>query len=193
MKRSEAGFTLVELMVSLVIFGMLSAAGVALLSFSVRAQEAAEGRLGDLAQLRRATTLMAADLGQVAARLHRDEAGAPLPAFTGGATMLGFVRRGWENVDGARRSSLQRVEYRVVSGKLERVSWPMVDGGPPRAAAVMLDDVRTIAFRYRMPTGDWRDRWDPEEADDLPLVVEMVADAQGSGVTRQLFFTGRGW
>jgi general secretion pathway protein J len=52
----EAGFTLVELMVSLMIFGMLSAAGVALLSFSVRAQEAAESRLGDLAQLRRATT-----------------------------------------------------------------------------------------------------------------------------------------
>jgi hypothetical protein len=44
-----------------------------------------------------------------------------------------------------------------------------------------------------MPTGDWRDRWDPEEADDLPLAVELVIDAEGHGVTRQLFFTGRGW
>jgi general secretion pathway protein J len=192
-KRSEAGFTLVELMVSLMIFGMLSAAGVALLSFSVRAQEAAETRLGELAQLRRATTLMAADLGQAAARMHRDENGAQLPAFTGGGTMLGFVRRGWENVDGVRRSSLQRVEYRVSGGRLERVSWPMVDGGPPRAAVALLDDVRTVAFRYRMPTGDWRDRWDPEELDDLPLAIEMVAETKGSGVTRQLFLTGRGW
>jgi general secretion pathway protein J len=189
----EAGFTLVELMVSLMIFGMLSAAGVALLTFSVRAQEAAESRLGLLSQWRRASTLMSADLGQAAARLHRDQSGAPLPAMTGGPQIIGFVRRGWENVDGKPRPSLQRVEYRVASGRLERLSWQMVDGSQPRAAVTMLEGVRGIAFRYRMPTGDWRDRWDPEEADDLPLAVELVIDAEGHGVTRQLFFTGRGW
>jgi general secretion pathway protein J len=193
-RRKDAnGFTLVELLVSLTIFGMLSAAGVALLTFSVRAQEMAQVRLGDLAQLRRATTLMAADLGQAAARLHRDEAGSPLPAFSGSGAGVGFVRRGWENVDGAPRSSLQRVEYRVAGGKLERLSWPMVDGAPPRAAVTLLDDVRSIAFRYRAPTGEWRDRWDPAEPDDLPLAVELVAETQGSGTTRQLFLTGRGW
>jgi general secretion pathway protein J len=172
---------------------MLSAAGVALLTFSVRAQEAAESRLGELSEWRRASTLMAADLGQAAARLHRDQSGAALPAMTGGPTSIGFVRRGWENVDGKPRPSLQRVEYRLAGGRLERLSWQMVDGAPPRTAVTMLDEVRSIVFRYRMPTGDWRDRWDPEEADDLPLAVEMVADAEGSGVTRQLFFTGRGW
>jgi general secretion pathway protein J len=187
------GFTLVELMVSLMIFGMLSAAAVGLLSFSVRAQEAAEGRLGDLSQLRRASTLMAADLGQTAGRMHRDGDGAALPAFTGGSSGIGFVRRGWENIDGAGRASLQRVEYRVSGNRLERISWPMVDGAPPRAAAVLLDEVRSVEFRYRMASGDWRDRWDPEKPDDLPLAVEMVAETQGSGVTRQLFLTGRGW
>jgi len=190
----ENGFTLVELMVSLMIFGMLAAAGVGLLSFSVRAQEAAERRLGDLAQLRRASTLMAADLGQAAPRLHRDDNGAPLPAVTGGGASIGFVRRGWENVDGVPRSSLQRVEYRLAGGKLERLSWPMVDGAAPRAAVAMLDGVRGLSFRYRMPAGDWRDRWEPVEPDDLPLAVEMVADVAGSsGVTRQLFLTGRAW
>ncbi|HEY0149504.1 MAG TPA: type II secretion system minor pseudopilin GspJ [Allosphingosinicella sp.] len=189
----ETGFTLVELLVSLTIFGMLSAAGVTLLSFSVRSQEAAETRLADLSQLRRASTLLAADLGQAAARMHRDEAGAPLPAFTGGGATIGFVRRGWENVDAAARPSLQRVEYRVAAGKLERLSWPMVDGAPPRAAVTMLDGVRSIAFRYRSATGDWRDRWDPEKPDELPLAVELVAETERSGVTRQLFLTGRGW
>ncbi|HZG08365.1 MAG TPA: type II secretion system minor pseudopilin GspJ [Allosphingosinicella sp.] len=189
----EAGFTLVELLVSLMIFGMLSAAGVALLTFSVRAQEIAQVRLGDLAQLRRASTLMAADFGQAAARTHRDENGSPLPAFVGSNGGAGLVRRGWENVDGAARSSLQRVEYRVAAGRLERLSWPMVDGAPPRAAVILLDDVRSVAFRYRAPTGEWRDRWDPEEPGDLPLAVELVVDTQASGETRQLFLTGRGW
>jgi general secretion pathway protein J len=192
--RGESnGFTLVELMVSLMIFGMLSAAGVALLTFSVRAQEAAEFRLGHLSEWRRASTLMAADFGQAAPRVHRDQSGAPLSAFTGAATSVGFVRRGWENLDGTQRPSLQRVEYRVAGGKLERVSWPRVDGSAPRAAATMLNEVKSIAFRYRVPTGEWRDRWDPEDADDLPLAVEMVAETEGNGTTRQLFLTGRGW
>ena len=39
------GFTLVEMLVSLLIFAMLAAAGVTLLSFSVRAQDVAETRL----------------------------------------------------------------------------------------------------------------------------------------------------
>lgn len=42
---AEHGFTLVEVMISLLIFGLLAAAGVALLSFSVRAQGLTGARL----------------------------------------------------------------------------------------------------------------------------------------------------
>jgi general secretion pathway protein J len=191
--NGEAGFTLVELLVSLFIFGMLSAAGVALLSFSVRAQEASALRLDELSRLRRASTLLAGDLGQAAPRIHRDESGLALPAFTGEGAALGLVRRGWENVDGDARSSLQRVEYRLAGDRLERVAYPMVDGAPPRAATTILAGVRTLRLRYRYPEGDWRDRWDPKQPGDLPLAVELVADVAGTGTTRQLFLTGRGW
>jgi general secretion pathway protein J len=175
---------------------MLSAAGVALLSFSVRAQEAAEGRLGELAQLRRASALMAADLAQAAPRVHRDEAGATLPAFAGGGgeegVAMAFVRRGWENVDGDSRSSLQRVEYRVAAGRLERRIWPRVDGAAPTGPVALLEGVRSVRLRYRDAAGEWRARWDPEEPGALPRAVELVADVEGSGVTRQLFLAGGG-
>jgi general secretion pathway protein J len=194
----EAGFTLVELLVSLFIFGILSAAGVALLSFSVRAQEASEVRLGELSRLRRASTLIASDLGQAAPRIHRDESGAARPAFTGepggnSGALLAFVRRGWENVDGEARASLQRVEYRLVGDRLERIAYPMVDGAAPRPAVTILAGVASLRLRYRYPEGDWRDRWAPAQPADLPLAVEMVADVAGTGTTRQLFLTGRGW
>jgi general secretion pathway protein J len=191
------GFTLVELMVALVIFGMLSGAGVAMLSFSVRAQAAAEERLADLAQLRRAGALLAGDLAQAAARVHRDEAGAARPAFAGSAgdtagPALAFVRRGWENVDGEPRPSLQRVEYRLRGDRLERVAWPLLDGASPLAAVTLIDGVRSLRLRYRDKRGEWRARWDPTQPADLPLAVEMVLDAQGSGVTRQLFLAAAG-
>jgi general secretion pathway protein J len=189
------GFTLVELLVSLFIFGMLSAAGVALLSFSVRAQEAAEARLGDLAGFRRAGALLAGDLAQAAPRLARDRSGNPRPAFEGGSgesggVALAFVRRGWENLDDAPRASLQRVEYSFVEGRLERRIYPRLDGAEPMPATQVVVGVRRLRFRYRDRDGAWRERWDPSNPAELPRAVELVMDAAGSGTTRQLFQTG---
>jgi general secretion pathway protein J len=193
--RGGNGFTLVELLVSLFIFGMLSAAGVALLSFSVRAQEAADARLGDLADFRRAGALLTGDLAQAAPRLARDGAGTARPAFEGrggeqGGVALAFVRRGWENLDDTPRASLQRVEYSLADGRLERRVYPRLDGSAPLAATTMVEGVRRIRLRYRDGEGNWRERWDPTKATELPRAVELVMDARGSGTTRQLFQTG---
>ncbi|MET1112173.1 MAG: type II secretion system minor pseudopilin GspJ [Allosphingosinicella sp.] len=196
--RNDSGFTLAELLVSLFIFGLLSAAGVGLLSFSVRAQEAAEARLGDLADFRRAGTLLAGDLAQAAPRMARDSAGNSRPAFQGvggeqGGVALAFVRRGWENLDDAPRPSLQRVEYSVNQGRLERRVYPRLDGAAPLAATTVVDGVRSIRLRYRDSEGRWRERWDPTKANELPRAVELVMAAEGSGTTRQLFQTGTMW
>ncbi|HEY1145453.1 MAG TPA: prepilin-type N-terminal cleavage/methylation domain-containing protein, partial [Allosphingosinicella sp.] len=107
--RNE-GFTLVEMMVALLIFGLISAAGVALLTFSVRAQDMADERLGKLAEVRRAGALLTSDLAQATPRISRDERGAAELAFQGGTgagglVSLALVRRGWANYDGAARSS----------------------------------------------------------------------------------------
>ena len=193
--RTEGGFTLAELLVSLFIFGLLSAAGVGLLSFSVRAQEAAEARLGDLADFRRAGALLAGDLAQAAPRIARDSAGNARPAFHGvggeqGGVALAFVRRGWENLDDTPRPSLQRVEYGFTEGRLERRVYPRLDGAAALPATTVVDGVRRIRLRYRDGEGRWRERWDPTRPTELPRAVELIMDAEGSGITRQLFQTG---
>jgi general secretion pathway protein J len=197
-RDDERGFTLAELLVSLFIFGLLSAAGVGLLSFSVRAQEAAEARLGDLADFRRAGALLAGDLAQAAPRIARDSAGNARPAFHGGGgeeggVALAFVRRGWENLDDSPRPSLQRVEYSFAEGRLERRVYPRLDGAAALPATTVVDKVRKIRLRYRDSEGRWRERWDPTKATELPRAVELVMAAEGSGTTRQLFQTGTMW
>jgi general secretion pathway protein J len=194
-RSAEHGFTLVELLVALFIFGMLSAAGVALLSFSVRSQAAAEERLGALADLRKASALVAADLAQAAPRLTRDAAGSVQPAFVGtegGAVALGLVRRGWENVDDAPRSSLQKVEYRLAGDRLERTAYPLLDGSAARPGATLIEGVRSLRFRYRDRAGAWRGAWDPALPTELPVAVEMLLDIEGAAPVRQLFVTGGG-
>ena len=194
-RRGDEGFTLVELLVALTIFALLSAAGVTLLSFSVRAQAAADERLTRLAEIRRAGALLTTDLAQAAPRISRDEAGAVKPAFVGGSgqgdvMILSLVRRGWENVNGAARPSLQKVQYRWASGRLERTAWRHVDGGLALEPVAVVSGVRNVRLRYRDPRGEWRERWDPTQPGLMPSAVELIMETEESGSIRQLFLVG---
>lgn len=196
-RSAQEGFTLVELMVSLLIFGILSAAGVALLSFSVRAQAAAKERLDDMAQVRRLGAVMTSDLAQVVPRISRNALGDRIGAFQGGigedgAPLLGFVRSGWSNGAKAPRPSLQKVEYRLVDDRLERVAYSMLDGGEAQAGAVLFDGVESARLRYRFEN-EWRDAWDPTRPDVLPRAIEFVIKPAQRADIRQVFVVGSGY
>lgn len=179
------GFTLVEVLVALAIFAMLSMAGAAMLSFTVDNQAAVGGRLERLADFERARALLATDLTQVANRPAVTEAGVAQPAFqaragAGDGLVFAFVRRGWENPDGARRASLQYVEYDIAQGALRRRFRPMVDGAPASEPRILLTGISS----YTLATFDgvaWRPVG-PLEGGAPPKAVriEIVTDAHGS-------------
>ena len=193
-RRRERGFTLVEMLIALSIFGMLTAAGVTLLTLTARTQETSDRLLAELGEIRRTGALLDADLAQAAPRLHRDRAGAARPAFAGGTgeapLLLAFVRRGWDAGEGA---TVQRVAWRLREGRLERLSWSRVDGGGEPVAMVLLDDVRSARLRYRDEEGAWRERWDPTDPTRLPRALELVVESETHGLVRQLFLVGTGW
>ena len=196
-RSAEHGFTLVELMVSLLIFSLLAAAGVGLLAFSVRAQQVGAEKLADIARLNQLGSALSADLAQVRARPTRNEAGDPVPPFVGardsGATpMLRLVRAGWTNVDAAPRPSEQKVEYRLDNGSLLRVAYPMLDGAAPGPSAAILTDVASIKLRYRFG-GAWTDQWNPAPDRPLPDAVEMTIARTNGTIFREMFLVGTGY
>lgn len=192
-RSAEHGFTLVEMLIALAIFGMLTAAGVALLSVSARTQETSDRLLAELGEIRRVSALMTADMAQAAPRLWRDGDGRPQRAFTGlpsGDALLSFVRRGREIGEGL--PTLQRVGYRVEAGQLRRLAFDRVDGGGEAVAVPLLDGVRTIRLRYRDRNGAWSDDWQPSDGTRLPAAVELVTDTERHGLIRQVFVVGIG-
>lgn len=196
-RSAENGFTLVELMISLLIFGILAAGGVMLLSFSVSAQASAKTRLDDIATIRRLGSALTGDLAQAVPRTTRSVSGDRVPAFRGTAgagvePLMAFVRAGWSNAAGASRASLQKVEYRLNGDRLERVAYPMLDGGEPQAGAVVLEGVRSIRMRYRKD-GEWLDAWAESQPELLPGAVEMVIDRGDGAPIRQVFVAGSGY
>lgn len=194
---SRNGFTLIELLVALSIFAMLAGAGVLLLGNSVSAQSAIKVRLDDMAVLERMDGAMSADLGQAAARISRTETGTLAPAFFANpqgenAPVMQFVRTGRSNFSDAPRPSLQKVEYWVRQGRLERRTYDQVDGGTGGEPATLLDGVQSVTLRFRDEKGDWLDMWTPQQPDLLPKAVEMVIARTGNPPLTLIFGVGPG-
>lgn len=197
-KRSaEHGFTLIEVMVALLIFGIIAAAGVAILSFSVRAQGVTAAKLDDVSALNRTVSILSADLAQALDRPTRDERGVTRPAFAGEAggaadPTLRLVRGGWSNPDGLARPGVQKVAYRVANGVLERIGYPQLDGAAPLPPAALLSGVADARARYRY-RGAWSGRWDGANGVALPDAMELTISRTDGRRYRALFLVGAGY
>lgn len=195
MKHPVAGFTLVEMLVAVLVFALISAAGVVVLAQAADHQATVGARLERLGEFQRARALLQADLSQVALRRVRSPDGdATRDAFTGRAVhsgrrsaspILGFARRGWTNPDGLSRASLQYVEYRLVGHRLERGSRPMLDGAASGEPQVVLSGVTSARLAY-LDHGNWSDGW-PGGALAMPQAVRLELEMDGIGHVTQLF------
>jgi general secretion pathway protein J len=185
-RSAQQGFTLIELLVALTIFAMLAGAGVLLLGNSVSAQAQVKIRLDELAAVQRA-----------GGAISRTENGTLAPAFWAhrggeGAPVMQFVRGGWSNLNQMPRSSLQKIEYWVRQGRLERRSYPFVDGAFGSEPAVLLDGIEDVALRFRDARGDWREDWTPGQPDLMPRAVEAVVTRRGEPPVTLRFLVGPG-
>ena len=195
-RSAQKGFTLVEMLIALTIFGMLTAGGVALLSFSVTSQDMTDRQLATLSEIRRAGALLTSDLAQAAPRPWRGDGSAQQQALAGGVgqdpRILTLVRGGWDNPDQSPRASMQRVEYRFQGNRLIRVGFTHVDGGGAASVTTLIGDVEQVALRFRDREGAWHAAWRPADPAELPTAVELTVTSQRFGPTRQLFLVGSG-
>jgi general secretion pathway protein J len=193
-RSAENGFTLVELMVSLFIFGLLATAGVSLLTFSIRAQSSANARLDDVAQDQRLAALLTSDLAQALPRIVRSIKGDPVRAFEGDdgthdGLLMGYVRAGWSNPDDAAHTGIQRVDIVLDKGHLERRAYPMTDGTTPANVTLLADNVETVGLRYREKI-NWRSKWDTTSLSLLPRAVELTIKRKGRPALLTAFLVG---
>ena len=85
---NRSGFTLVEVLISLLIFALIAAAGAAVLSLSIDNKFAIKAASDRTADLQRTRALLRADLGQATAR--RTPSRSPSPDAS-----IACARAGW--------------------------------------------------------------------------------------------------
>ncbi len=202
-KTAIRGFTLLELLVALAVFAIMSIAAYSGLRNVLFTRAAVEAQSQRLAAVQLAIYRLEQDIEQAVPRSIRDEYGDPQAAMIGSELSddrLTLTRSGWDNPLGQPRATLQRVAYRLWEGRLWRLYWPVLDRGgriEPRET-LLLDRVRTFKVRF-LYRGHWRDDWpppsdaetDPKNSDPMPRAVEISLTLEDWGeITRLLPLPG---
>ncbi len=194
--RRMSGFTLVEMLVALMVFGVLCAAGVSVMAYTVDNQGQVGARMDRLGEFQRTRSLLRQDLAQAAVRRVRQADGSAVRSAFSGAplaadgVLLEFTRRGWDNPEALPRASLQRVRYRHVGGALVRESHAAVDGTPVAKTQTLLTGVASASVSY-FDRGQWLPGW-PGARDTLPQAIRIDLVLEDYGQVQQLFLVPGG-
>ena len=153
----DAGFTLVEVLISLFIFALISAGtmGAMIQTFAAKDRlNTASAELADIAAFR---SILRADMNALTLRPMRDGVGGTENYLVTtrnpeeNAAILTFSRLGRSNPTGAPRGQVERVRYVVRDGQFIRESLthenPAERGG--WAERVLLDGIQKVEVTYR--------------------------------------------
>lgn len=196
MKTSARGFTLLELLIALAVFSILSVMAYSGLRMVLEAKSRTEDQANRLVELQTAFTFMERDFELAVGRSVRDSFGERSPAMIGGGIGVAVVeltRAGYRNPTGAQRSSLQRVGYKLADGTVFRLTWPMLDQ-PNLAEAYerpLVSHVKKLEIRYLDKSNNWQPDWPPTrdavDVNRLPRAVELVLEMEGMGAIKRIF------
>jgi len=191
-----AGFTLLELLVALAIFGLLATMSYSGLQAVMTQQSYTELAADRLSELQKLYLIMQRDIEQVVLRPIRDEFGDVQPPLMGGENFR-LTRAGWRNPAGRQRSSLQRVGYAYEEDQLVRYTWLVLDRAQDSEPLIqpLTDAIEQLQVRYLGADNEWKEEWpdrlntaDPAiEAALLPRVVEVTLEHEMYGPIVWLF------
>lgn len=192
------GFTLVEILVVLVVFSVLSVMAYGGLNTVLTLRAKVAEAMERTAALQKGYLRLRNDFHQLRARPARDAFGEPQPALVVRADgAVEFTRSGWRNPLSHARSALERVAYRLEDGKLIRENWPVLDRaqGSEPAEVVVLEQVEELAWRFLDGDRQWQATWPdataaaatPGALPDPPQAVELTLQLKDLGEVRLLF------
>lgn len=173
MKNKQFGFTLLEILIALFIFTVLSLIMVGALHTVINAQSGSENKAERLRQLQLVLLVMSRDIEQAINRPIVNSDGREEAAFVGTLKSFQFTHTGFANPLGnLPRSNLQRTGYAWDDkNRIYRLTWPVLDQTPKSQPDQrwLLSNVEDAHFQYLDHEGKFHDKWPVEDKSDEPL------------------------
>jgi general secretion pathway protein J len=193
-EADAAGFTLVELLVALAIFAIMSGFAYRGLTAMLESRAALQKDSRKWRDVAVFIGRIERDLDAVLIRTAKGPSGvalAPVSSSLGDAASgegLALTRSGSPMQESA-LAAPQRIAYRLREDRIERLTWAGVDAAPrdEPAPVAVLAPVRALNFRFLDPrTAEWRLSWAlPGTTEPPPAAVEMTLElASGERIVR---------
>jgi len=191
-RTHTSGFTLIEVLVALAVFGVMSALAYMTLGQTLNNSQMLNERMDRLQSIQRTMNYLSSELLQAAPRSIRADLGESEPALRSSFAAdfsLQLTHGGWPNSAGVPRSTQQRTAYRIEDDELIRYHWNVLDRTVNNipVATVLLDEIESLTFRFLQSDGEWSDQWPPvsvqaaSNSTSLPRAVEITLTLPGEG------------
>jgi len=197
-RRHRKAFTLIEVLVALAIFGIMTVIAYSILGRTLAEAEMLGDSMDRLKAVQRTMRLLDSDLMQAAPRPVRDVLGdgyqPAVRTSLASEFALEVTHGGWPNPANLPRGTLQRSAYRIEDGELIRYHWRVLDrtiNNEP-IETVLLDGVESIVFRYLTSDGEGSEQWPPANVPGpggfrlRPRGVEILLTLTDEGEIRRL-------
>lgn len=193
-RRHQQGFTLIEMILAVAIFMLVSIASFQILDTVTRQDAQSQETIEQLHGMERAFFWIERDLLQVSKRQIRvDGEAATDKIFVGGDLILeseggaiAFTHDGWKNPGMVLpRSEIQTVSYKMVEGNLQRSYFNFPDpvrGEEPRVQ-ILLKDIKALTFEFFSEDG-WGNVWDKP---GVPSGVKVIVETETIGVVERWY------
>jgi len=194
-RQHVQGFTLLEVLIAISIFALMSIASYQILQGVIRSGEVSKRHSDNLIQIQRAMLIIEQDFTQIIARASRTEGDdsdtvrvlrVAESLFESEDQAIEFTRLGWTNpLNLLPRSNLLRVRYRLFEGQLQRqyFLYPDIVSGQEPETQVLLEDIEGLSFRFW--SGDWQDNWTDQSL--LPAGIELTFISKQFGEIKRIF------
>lgn len=173
--KQPLGFTLLEVLLAIGIFALVSTASFGMLQQTLFTHQGFEQKSARLRQLQRAYTTLERDLSQPANRSIRDAFGDTAPPMRSEQADWGQAFEvtvyGRRNPLQKPRSDLQRVRYFFDGKNVVRRGWLRLDQDkvPVYSDQILIQQVDTWKIDY-LVSGEWLQRLDEENIENVSAV-----------------------
>jgi general secretion pathway protein J len=193
-KKTQYGFTLLEVLIAVAIFSVVSLASFTIFDTVLRGDENSKIRSDRQNELQRAFLLIERDFTQIAKRNMRVNGEAPSDSFLQTADdsfladeqAIAFVRNGWTNPGLLLpRSDMQSVAYRLEEDTLQRLHYNFVDAVVGQAPKIrpLVSQVTSLAFEF-YDGKKWQKKW---SGSALPQAIAIEIETLDYGLIRRQF------
>ena len=193
-RQNIKGFTLLEVLIAIAIFSMISMSSFTIFNTVLKSDESSKIRTDRINELQRGFLLIERDLLQIAKRTIRLNGEEPLDdflytdsnSFSTSDSTLAFVRHGWTNPGLLLpRSSMQSVAYQLTDETLERLHFNFVDAvqGQEPKVRKLITDVEELNFEFF-----YDQKWQNKiKKKSLPQAIAIELITKDYGLIRREF------